>query len=428
MKIMNAVKRLIKSFFVSLGIVLLILGMSYINDFTFLNVSINKVADFYASNIKTSIHEFAMEVKQTPQVHSVQVIKKDNDFFLEIHFKYVTEDTLTNITVNTVTYTDYTYYYRDNQFVATFKIDVLFDEDSPSKNITLTRFTVKDDIIYTQQNIKVYKDIDPQLIALKKQSVVKLEIKGGSSFFPQVGFGSGVLFKKEISAKKGLLGEILYDYFILTNYHVVSHSIVNGQFLGDIKVHYGNYGNTYPKSYLDSTVLMGVYTEKTDLAIIKLTTADSNLVILEDDQFTTLTPATVTEGEPVFLIGSPHSTSLSTFNEISHGEILNVSSIVVLSDEPSLCVGGCPSIQTSAYLGQGSSGGGVFNGSGQLIGIHFAGNETYETSSELPMDFVLKAIKHILYNESAELNYLSSFFYKYKKGPNLVPLHLCFIS
>lgn len=72
---------------------------------------------------------------------------------------------------------------------------------------------------------------------------------------------------------------------------------------------------------------------------------------------------------------------------------------ISLGNDSSLCPNTCSSFQTNAALGAGSSGGAMFDSAGNLIGIHFAGNEENTVSSEIPMSKVFEAIEAILNEE-----------------------------
>ena len=66
---------------------------------------------------------------------------------------------------------------------------------------------------------------------------------------------------------------------------------------------------------------------------LRLTTTDANIQALEDEQFITHEALTVTEGQTVFLIGSPVSIKESKFNEVNEGVVLNTRSLVKLQDD-----------------------------------------------------------------------------------------------
>ena len=168
--------------------------------------------------------------------------------------------------------------------------------------------------------------------------------------------------------------------------------------------------------------LLGYAFNKTDLAVLKVTLREQLLKALDDDQFTTYIPNTTAENEIVFAIGSPAVGDDYDFNQVKIGNVISTDALVKLKDEKEICQGGgCPALQTTAIQGQGSSGGGVFDRDGNLVGIHFAGDDEAKTSSEIPMNIGLKVIKELL--NPQEENYLLKPYYQllkeFKKAPNL---------
>lgn len=400
---MRWIKRLLRNLGLSIVAVMMILSASYIIDFSISNVSLNRVARFYSGQLKLSINEFTTDIRREPTIKRLELMADSESHILKITFKYVDEHSLDEVVINNDTYVVDTTEVVDDLLIAYVPFEISFEESEISKRILVSAFKVDDKVYSTYQVTMAFKDIDYAVLAEKKKSVVKLSIRLSSGLTQKTSFGSGVIFKKELSAYK-IFGVQAYDYYILTNYHVIQPGIKNDKFSGSISVHYGDVNNTYPKVFEPNPVVVGWYTENTDLAIIKFTTTDNNVAVLEDEQFITKTPIEVVSDQVVFLIGSPASGNENVFNAVQEGVVLSTDSLVRLKDEPTLCQYGCAAIQTDAYLGRGSSGGGVFNSNGHLIGIHFAGDPDYLTSSEIPMAKVLEAIEYILY-EKVELFY-----------------------
>lgn len=379
---------------------LLILSLSYVVDFSILGISINKVAEFYSNQITTSINDMASEIKKEPHITDIDLTQDNDTYVLKVTFKFVTHEQLNDITIDGMVYDTFSYTYDDQLLITSIPFEIEFGHEDVSKKIKITHFTVDNKVYVSGQTITVFKGINYAVLAKKKQSVVKLTIEADGLFSAMTSFGSGVIFKKETNPVKHF-GYQMYDYYILTNYHVISNHISNNRFSGKISIHYDKIDNIYPK-FIDKAVVVGWYTNDTDIAIIKLTSTNPNIQVLEDEQFTTKTPVDLEDGQVVFLIGSPVTKALNSFNLVQEGIILDKNSVIRLKNETILCQNGCQAIQTSAFLGPGSSGGGVFDSNGHLIGIHFAGDEDLNTSSEIPMSKVLEAIDYIL-NRKVEL-------------------------
>ena len=231
--------------------------------------------------------------------------------------------------------------------------------------------------------------MDLAIVEEKEKSVVVIE-NCENGFFGSLNCtlqGSGVIYDVET---RTVNDEIIYDYYILTNAHVA----YGGQ---AYKIHYEGY------ELLDHASLMGVYTEGTDLAILKLTT-ELKLIVLEDVQLDTREAVNIDEGQTGFSIGSPNyfENRQENFNVVKEGTIIGLNVPVKLEKEPgeeddlNLCDETCYAFQTDAALGPGSSGGAMFDTAGNLIGIHFAGNEDNTISSEIPLSKVFEAIDAIL--------------------------------
>lgn len=413
---MRIIKRIFKNFFISLAAVVLVLFSSLIIDFKVLDISLREVSIFYSRQITTAISDTAIDIKKNPAIINLEITQQDDDNVLVVYFKFVDEDSLKSITINRVIYTNYTYEYDGDVFITYFPVQVNYNKNELKKELYVTSFVVNDKTYYSSKSVTAFKGIYREVIWRVKKSVVKIVIDDIGYFTTKTEHGSGIIIRKEISNSKTPFGTQMYDYYILTNYHVIESRVSQNRFNGDISIKYLNIDNEYPKYFFDRITVVGWYTKDTDIAILKLTTTDANIQVLEDEQLITHEAISVTEGQTVFLIGSPADKKETTFNEVSEGVILKASSLVKLQNDVSLCKNGCEAIKTSAYLGQGSSGGGCFDSNGNLIGLHFAGSPDTGSSSEIPMLIVLEAIEYIIGKPKSETSFESfTFFYFFFK-------------
>lgn len=408
---MKFVKRIFKNFFISLAALLLVLFSALIIDFKILNVSMREVSIFYSRQISTAISNTAIDIKRSPTIIDLEMTKQDENDILVIYFKFVNEDSLKSITINEIIYTDFTYEYNNDIFIAYFPIQIFYDRGEIKKEISITSFVVNDKTYYSHKYTLAFKGIYYEVIQKVKKSIVKIVIEDIGFFSLRAEHGSGIIFKKEISELKTPRGTKMYDYYILTNYHVIASRISKNRFNGDISIRYLSLDNEYPKYFFDRVEVVGWYTKNTDIAILKLTTTDANIQALDDEQFITHEAVNILEGQTVFLIGSPVTAKEITFNEVKEGVILKTYAPIKLQDDINLCLNGCPAIKISAYLGQGSSGGGTFDSNGNLIGLHFAGSPDTGSSSEIPMYIVLEAIEYIIGKPKSETSHESFTFF-----------------
>jgi S1-C subfamily serine protease len=409
---MKFIKRIFRNFFISLATTVLVLFSALIIDFKIFNISLRDVSLFYSNQITTAISDAAIDIKKSPTIIDLKITREDDIDILVVYFKFVNENSLESITINYTTYTNYVYEYDKDIFVACFPIDIVYENGEIKKEVYVNSFIVNDKTYYSSKSITAFKGVYHEVIERVKKSVVKVLIEDTGYFSTRVEHGSGVIFKKEISKTKTPFGAQMYDYYILTNFHVIQSRIENNRFYGKISIRYLDVDNSYPKYFFDRVDVVGWYTKDTDIAILRLTTTDANIQALEDEQFITHEALTVTEGQTVFLIGSPVSIKESKFNEVNEGVVLNTRSLVKLQDDTILCKDGCKAIKISAYLGQGSSGGGSFDSNGNLIGLHFAGSPDIGYSSEIPMEIVLEAIEYIIGKPKSEtqIESFTSFF------------------
>lgn len=227
-------------------------------------------------------------------------------------------------------------------------------------------------------NFTIYKDIDFNTILEKEKSIVGVSL--GRTW------GSGIIIEKNKTTKTNIFGKekSVYEYLILTAQHVVKRNL-------KISIHYNNTYNTY-----GDVKILGVYTDNSDLALLKLTTKDGSLIPLDDQQFINNESIDYNVGDTVFSIGSPMNKKIA-FNAVSSGVIINKNEQIMLKEERRLA------IKTTATLGSGSSGGALFDKNGNLIGLNFAGDSNNNYGFAVPIEIILQAKNIILTSTSFHL-------------------------
>ncbi len=190
-----------------------------------------------------------------------------------------------------------------------------------------------------EDNITLYDIEDAIVEATKKaeQSIVGVEASSGISS----GFGSGVIVKKtELSN--------LYTYYVITNFHVISH---NNRVCSKLAVYIGDYDETYTATCVD-------YSKEIDIAVLRFTC------------YRNFTPATIGDsttyqkGRYAIAIGNPYD--LKTFyNSVTVGNVSNPCRECI-DDNNVLNY----YIQHTAAINGGNSGGGLFDLHGNLMGIN----------------------------------------------------------
>ncbi len=256
--------------------------------------------------------------------------------------------------------------------------------DELQKDVSISKIELTDQTLNTRFKFTLFKELDYELIKEKQKSIV-----GISNNF---GWGSGIIIDKEEIIAKNLLNKdiVAYEYTILTAYHVVKSSTTS------IRIHYGDTNRTYSQ-----VKFLGAYTTNADLAFLKLTTTDSTLHVLNDEQLINDTATTYNIDDYVFLIGSPKD-KLIHFNKITTGHILELDVAIKLKKELKLCRDGCTSIKSTASLFSGSSGGALFSHDGVLLGVHFAGDD-YDNGYAIPIETILLAKEKLLTDKTTYL-------------------------
>lgn len=327
-------------------------------------------------------------VKSEPEVTELIVTRNVDTglYTFEVAIRHVGKEDIISIEIENIVYTEFEVVSSNRSIKVSVILPVEFEPGTANKSYHVTGITYLRNATEKQLAVSIvgtaFKSLDNAIVDAKKISVIGISAcEAGDFTITCTAWGSGVLFKKDSrEIQYGLGTAIEYDYFIITNAHVAQG------------------GSTYEIYYNGSKVntrasLINTYTTGTDLAILKLTTRAS-LIILDDDQFVTKEAVTIYKGTTVFSIGSPKGPE--NFNTVREGIITELSVPVVLEDAPGLCQTGCDSFQTNAALGAGSSGGAMFDTAGNLIGIHFAGDKNNTVSSEIKMTKVFEAIIAIL--------------------------------
>ncbi len=368
---------------------------------------IDNVSDFI-NNFSFNLFEVDGDSSDN-YINNITFEKIEDDYFAIIEFKKITTTDLEFIKINNVTFNTFILDPNNNKKVIVDITSLISNKDYTSIKITTIKAGRR--IYESTLSTTYYKDVDYNMILNRQQSIVGISTsKSGLIFETSYTWGSGIIFNKKETTTTDFFGRptTMYEYLILTNYHVIEDGV-------SFTVHYGTYGNEYPKGLNERIELLGYKKDNTDLAILKLTTKDGNLISLEDEQFTTKTAVPIKKDQLVFAIGSPSIDGSIKFNAYKVGTIISTETTVGRLKDSDLCIGGCLSVQTSTYQGEGSSGGAVFDLDGNLIGVHFAGNSEHKQSFEIPMEAVLSAIElilgpeYVLKNNEAS-NYADFFF------------------
>ncbi len=409
-------KRFFKWLFSSLLVVIIFGAVALFLPLKIKDVPLKNIYKYYFREIFSN-NPFYFVINKPEIINSYISEDEDKNYYLNLDFINVEIDELNAIYIDNVKYNDFTIT-ADNLHPSISFLIIIDFENSDKKEITVNKFILNNKTFKTNKTIVVHKAIDNNIINLKKESVIAIETSYGSFFSPSRAWGSGVVFLEKETLNH--FGNTIFEYYIITNYHVIRGN--KNKTIFDKNSYTIYYDNMNGKISNNNIELLGYAFNKTDLAVLKVTLREQLLKALDDDQFTTYIPNTTAENEIVFAIGSPAVGDDYDFNQVKIGNVISTDALVKLKDEKEICQGGgCHALQTTAIQGKGSSGGGVFDRDGNLVGIHFAGDDEAKTSSEIPMNIVLKVIKELL--NPQEENYLLKPYYQllkeFKKAPNL---------
>jgi S1-C subfamily serine protease len=386
----------IKNIFVGMGLLFVV---SFFVDIRIEGHSLNQLFLDAGKNTYQFVDDMVDWFKKEPTASDFKIRKdEENQYFAVVTMTFVSKDELLGLTIDDVYYDEFEIIKSSStKLVVEIPLFVSFEENEPNQTLVLTSISYerKNMTQLLELNLKAFafKSLDDAIVTEKSKSVVGIrnctqDLAGVSC----KSWGSGVIFDmiERTVQVSPLTTKTYYDYYILTNAHVVLG--------GD---HFQVYFSEH--TYKAGGELVGLYTIDTDLAIIKITYDQKVLTVLDDDQFITKTPVDLVLNQTIFAVGSPGGPE--NFNDVKEGVVVTLDYDTFLDDQDTLCQTGCDAFQTSASQGPGSSGGAVFDTAGRLVGIHFAGDKDNTISSDIPMYKVLEAITHIMspiYNEINE--------------------------
>lgn len=362
--------------------------------------------DNFITNIAT---DFSL-TKNTSADHHISNISftEDNDnYFAVLTFRSINIKNITSITINNIEFYANDFIYDDNEKLTINISDIVSSNNSTIIKITSIKTSSKNHLSTLETTF--YKSVNYEIIEQRKKSLVGVASRGSRfAHNPTNKWGSGIILTQNEVTKSGLFNDFtMYEYIIITNSHVVDK--------GDyFFIYYNDENDEYPKSTkffepTETVELLGIYTTNTDLAILKLTTFNGSLTPLNDEQFISQEATDIAVGDRVFLIGSPFINNTTLFNSYKIGYIKDTLKTISLANTD-ICSDGCYSIKSTAYLGEGSSGGALFDIDGNLIGVNFAGSEEYEEAFAIPIWQVFKALDEILGVNYIKRSQTTSFF------------------
>lgn len=238
-----------------------------------------------------------------------------------------------------------------------------------------------------------------QAANMVKRSVVKIAMQQNGS---TVSEASGVIVDIQNENRKS------NEYYIVTAHHVINDPVDIVVYVPDEDCRNNgddNYDTEYVfkgiiggdrKTQLEVSLIGG--DRESDVAVLKLDIGSKDVDICQS----VVAPSTekVEYAEEVFAIGNPSGELPMTFLK---GDISYIDRVAYISD-----VGYLTLIQHSCLITHGSSGGGLFNAKGQLIGITNAGSDTYKG-----MNYAVP-----FYGESGFVNVVSQLMATYYNNPN----------
>lgn len=281
---------------------------------------------------------------------------------------------------------DFTYQYKNNIFI--FEIKVNFkDENSAFQEFKISKLyyyplgSEKIDINKKTLNLDIkvisFKSLNDEIIDYSKSTLVGI-------YNYDLGFdSSGDSWGSGIKIKRVLISNNIvprYRYYVITNRHVVESADIIGIYVTS-EYRYRGYKIGYIENNTD---LEMIYFE----SIFKFNT-------LEDQTFDFKTIRSYILNQPVYSIGSPGGPK--NFNKVTTGTIIYLDSQIYFEDSKFCTIDNpCQAIGTTALLGSGSSGGGLFDAAGNLIGINFASSKKSDISYHIPIEIALPVINQII--------------------------------
>ncbi len=308
----------------------------------------------------------------------------DNTIILEVKSKE--EYQVDSFLIDGVLVDDFTYIY-DN-FIFIFEIKV----DFQAENVAFQEFKISKLYYYPNGSEKVennLKTLNLDLDVISFKSLNQEIIDYSTTFLIGIynydlgidgsneSWGSGIKIKRVLMSDSFIPR---YRYYIITNRHVVESADIIGVYVTS-EFRYRGYKIGYVDNNSD---LEMIYFD----SVFKFNT-------LEDQTFDFFTVTPYVLKQPIYSVGSPGGPK--NFNKVITGEIVNLEASVYFENSKYCTVKNpCLAIGTTAYLGAGSSGGGLFDAVGNLIGVNFASSKNTDISFHIPIEIVLPIVNAIL--------------------------------
>ena len=200
---------------------------------------------------------------------------------------------------------------------------------------------------------------------------MKANVKVSTAYYVSNMFGQRVPTGEGATGSGVIFLEASGYYYALTNYHVTDFP---ADAVGATYKTYDVYGNEHEAELLFSDA-------EYDLAVLRFKVAEQELCVLPLDK-------TVPEkGEKVIAIGQPKG----QFNSLTYGEVYDYSEIASKTDDEELTRVTFEVIWHTAFLNNGSSGGGLLDFDMQLIGVNFA--SSVDGDNEFKYGFAIPAVR-----------------------------------
>lgn len=212
---------------------------------------------------------------------------------------------------------------------------------SSCQKITLINEVINRTVNY-EENISIldFEDALVEATKIAKPCVVGIKVESGNSFFGVSGFGSGIIINKKD------LGNETYQYYVLTNKHIVLTE--NGK----QRTVYVAFPNN--EKYMASIL---VNDNQMDVSIIAFETK-RNIEVAK------VSKEKAEEGRFVIAIGNPYDIN-KYYSSVTIGNVSYVDRIITEDNGSKQKY-----IQHNAEINAGNSGGGLFNIKGELIGMN----------------------------------------------------------
>lgn len=198
------------------------------------------------------------------------------------------------------------------------------------------------------------KKVENQVVGVTVRAIIESEYGDVET---NVGFASGIIYKREEIKEHGVLTN--YKYYCLTNAHVVNPTSYNVPYVVKEFKYYAYFG------YVDVEVKAEVlgFDAKSDIGVI--TFNYSTLI----DPIKVMDSSEIQKGQLVFAVGNPYS--YDYFGSATFGMVSSPLRYVSTdTDNDGISDFYAEYIQHDVAINEGNSGGGLFNLKGELIGIN----------------------------------------------------------